>query len=679
MPAIKNKTHGNGTRDAWYDSAIRGCLYATAAAVPAVFSPLFYTTFSFPKLLALALLTAAAVLLWGFKVFVEGKIVLVKSRFNWLLLIFGFITLLNTFFSVAPFTSIYGAENRFLGIFTMLDLLIVAFLALNFFTTVKSIKTMVSVSLITAGVLAVYGIFQYFGLFDSFLKWNADTGDRVFGTVGHGNHFGAYLGMNILLGVFFFPYIRKNINHVLLAFALALMAIVLFLTASRGALFSTIIALAVCTVVAVIKKGNYIKSAVKRVPFRITIILLFLLVAAGFISGEIQRLPLVQRTIGTVAFIQQGNIPDRLSWWASTLEMVKERPILGFGLSTFRDVYNAYRRVDYRSPGPGDMQDLITPEAAHNEYLNIAATQGLVGLGVFLAMVFFVIWGLDRMTFLTNNPDKNMMLALGIKGALLVHLIQVFVSFGVITTLSYFYLFLGLGAALAGLATNKYETIQRTYRLPGAIKYITAMLALGICCGIIFMAARAGFAEYYYKEALVKTASGDLHGAIIDYQNTLLFRPGEYSYYQGFGDFALKNSSAPGLAPDASLKMLLLAEVEYVNAIGINPYHPSIYYNLGIAQMEVYKMNGNYRYFQTASDNFDRAVNIAVNNPLYPYQSAKSLMGVAAPATGSAPDDTIVRKANTKALEYLNAAYKIRVDYRDSEVLIDGLKAKLGV
>jgi O-antigen ligase len=678
MPAIRTITHGNAAADPWYDRAVRVCLYVMIAVVPAAFCPVFYTAFSYPKLLALVLLATVALILWGFKVFVEGKIVLVKGRFNWLLLVFAFITLLNTFFSVAPYSSIYGSGSRFVGILTMVLLFFSAFMAFNFFRDVASIKKMVQISLITAGVLAVYGILQYFGLFDSFLQWNADTGDRVFGTVGHGNHFGAYLGMNILLGVFFFPYVRKRRYHVLLALGLALMAVVLFLTGSRGALFATLIALVAGVIVVIVKKGNYIKTTVKRLPFRVTVLLLILLIAAGFISGEIQGFPLVQRTIGTVAFIQQGNVPDRLSWWASTLEMIWERPILGFGLSTYRDVYNAYRRTDYRAPGPGDMQDLITPEAAHNEYLNMAATQGLVGLGVFLAMVFFVIWGLERMTILEKKPDRNMLLALGINKLLLVYLIQVFVSFGVITTLVYFYVFLGLGAALAGLARNNYEAPLKTFKLPAAVKYLFALVTLGICTGYVFLIARAGLAEYYYKEAMVKSASGDLHGAIADYQHTLLFRPGEYSYYEGFGDFALKNSGTAGLTPDTSLKMLLLAEIEYVNAIGINPYHPSIYYNLGLAQLQVYRMNGNYRYYQSAEGNLDKAVSLAVNNPLYPYQAAKVLLAAAAPASGSAaPAGSVALQANVKALEFLDTAYKIRPDYRDAEKLANGIKAQM--
>jgi O-antigen ligase len=672
MTPIRKKAQVALASDPWYDKAIRVCYYVMVAAVPAVFSPLFYTAFSLPKLVALVTLNAAAVLLWGFKVLVEGKITLVKSRLNWLLLIYAFISLLNVFFSVAPFTSIYGAENRFLGILTIINFMIAAFMVLNFFRSPETIRKMISVSLVTAVILALYGLMQYFGVFDAFLKWNADTSDRVFGTVGHGNHFGAYLGMNIVTGVFFFPYIRKNIYHVALALGLVLMASVLFLTASRGALFATLITLTLFIVEVIFRKANYVKSALKRVPARVMLLLFILLIAAGLISGEFQRLPIVERTVGTVNFIQQGNVPDRLSWWASTLEMIKARPVLGFGLSTYRDVYNAYRRTDYRSPEPGDMQDMITPEAAHNELLNIAATQGLVGLGVFLTMVFYVFWGLAQVTIFKKEPDRYFMLAMGVKGALCVYLVQVLVSFGVITTLTHFYIFLALGGALAGLAKSDYEIQLKFIRLKAFFKYVTVILAVGLGCGYLFLVARAALAEYNYRQALVMSAQGDLHGAIVAYQNTLNFRPGEWSYYQGFGDFALKNYNNPGLDPDASLKMLLLAEVEYANAIGINPYHPSLYYNFSLAQLQIYKINGNYRYYQSALINLDRAVNLAVNNPLYPYQAAKALMGVSAAA-----GETVAREADEKALKYLEAALLIRPGYRDAAALADSLRNKL--
>jgi len=678
LPKTATAPAKNTFTDRWYDKAVRFCLYAIAAAVPAVFTPFFFTAFSFPKLLALALLTAAALLFWGYKVFAECRIVLVKSRFNWLLLIFGCVCLLNTFFSMAPFTSIYGDETRFIGIMTMLDLLVVAFIAFQFFRTVESVKTMVRVSLITAAVLAVYGILQYFGVFDPWLKWNASTSDRVFGTVGQGNHFGAYLGMNILLGVFFFPYVRKNIWRFLLVVSLCLSTVVIFLTGSRGALFATLIALVAGAIVVIIKKRNYIRATVKRIPFLVSLILITLLIAAGFISGEIQRSPIVERTMGTVQFIQQGNMPDRLSWWISTLDMIEMKPLLGYGLSTYRDVYNAFRRTDYRTPGPGDMQDMITPEAAHNEYLNMAATQGLVGLLAFLAMVAFVVWGLERITVLAKNPDRNMLLALGVNKVLWVYLLQVIVSFGVITTLTYFYLFLGIGAALAGLIRSNYAPPLQTFRLGTAVKWITGMLVFGLCCGIVFMVTRAAFAEYYYRQAYVEGSASDLRGAIEDYQRTLLFRPGEYAYYQAFGGFALKNYNAPGLNTEANLKMLLLAEVEYQNAIGINPFHPSLYYNLALAQLQVYKINGNYRYFQSALSNFDTAVKLAVNNPLYPYQSAKALMtAVNVDKSATIANKSANQTALKQAADYFDAARLIRPGYRDAQQSAKQVRAQL--
>jgi O-antigen ligase len=680
LPVFSRTASAKSPSNFWYDKAVRVCLYAIAAAVPAMFNPFFVAVFSFPKLLTLALLTAAALLFWGYKIFIEREIELVKSPFNWLLLVFGCVCLLNTLFSVAPFTSIYGDETRFIGILTMLDLLAIAFIAFQFFRSAESVITMARVSIASATVLALYGILQYFGLFDPWLKWNVSASDRVFGTIGQGNHFGAYLGMNILLGVFFFPYVRKNIWRFLLGASLCLYTIVIFLTGSRGALLATALSLLGCGLIVIIKQKKQISSAVKKAPLLVVFILVGLLIAMVVFGGEIKKSPLVTRTVSTIQFISQGNMPDRLSWWLSTLAMIEQKPLLGYGLSTYRDVYNAFRRADYRTPEPGDMQDLITPEAAHNEYLNIAATQGLIGLGAFLALVLFVVWALARETVLAKNPDQPIWLALGIKGALFVYLIQVFFSFGVITTLTYFYLFLGLGAALAGLMRSNYAPQLRIFRLNVSARLITVLLIFALCCGIVYIVVGAALGEYYFSKANIEGSAGDLRGAIADYQRALFFRPQEYAYYQAFGGFALKHYNAPGLNAEANLKMLLLAEAEYENAIGINPYHPSLYYNLALARLQIYKISQNYRYFQSALANFDTAVKLAVNNPLYPYQSGKALMTLVNSvdkvnddlgnnSVSGKPNPTVAQTALSKAAHYFDTALLIRPDYRDAEQL----------
>jgi O-antigen ligase len=612
------KTEKN-IRTAWYDKAIRICIYLIIIAVPVIFSPWFYTVFSAPKLLVLRLLTLAIFFFWGCKIFVEERVSYRRSPINWFLLLYGAVSVLTAVMTIAPFTSLYGAEGRFLGIFTILNFLVLPVIALNFLDK-KSPKKIAIISIITACVISVYGLTQYAGYFNDYFYWSDNPSERVFATIGHANHLGAYLGMNILLAVFLFPYIKKN-KRILLGAGLILMTVVLILTASRGSIFATLLALLICALVVTIKKWKEIKGVLKNRNIKTGVVIAIIMAAISLTLGAYKGLPLIERTVRTVSFINEGNIPDRLSWWMSTFQMIKDRPVTGFGLSTYRDIYNNYRRADYKVDVPGDMQDYITPEAAHNEYLNIAATQGLIGLAAFLGIIFFVLWRVDKVTLLAKKTDKNLFMVMGYKGAMLVYLLQVFVSFGVIATMTMLFIFIGLLVLMAD-KKEEFKTLQlnKFYVIP-----LTVLIAV-LCAAGGYYAVQEARAEISYKNAYIASAKGDLKQAIESYQETVLLKPFEYAYRQAFADFALKNASAGAIKPDVQLKLLMLAEASYDSATAINNYHPSTYYNMGLSQLAIYGMTKNEVYLIKALKNMNRSVDLAVNNPLYAYQSGKALV-----------------------------------------------------
>lgn len=97
----------------------------------------------------------------------------------------------------------------------------------------------------------------------------------------------------------------------------------------------------------------------------------FLLIVAGFL---IPRSPInTQRQ-------------DRLSFWESALDMTLEHPYVGNGLGSFALHYPSYRNpsiteVVYQSPS-------VVVKHAHNWALEMASELGLIGLGLFLLMMY---------------------------------------------------------------------------------------------------------------------------------------------------------------------------------------------------------------------------------------------------------------------------------------------------
>jgi tetratricopeptide (TPR) repeat protein len=263
--------------------------------------------------------------------------------------------------------------------------------------------------------------------------------------------------------------------------------------------------------------------------------------------------------------------------------------------------------------------------------------------------VAWVFWKIDRKTILAGSQhtsDHDFYLILSVKGALMVYLIQIFISFGVITTMTHFFLFLGLAWTL-----TEDENTVRTVKLKSIPKFMAVFFVLLLTSFGFVFAYKEASAEIYYKAAVVAESRNDLKGAIENYQNTVLTKPNEFGYHQAFADFALKNSTASGLSADAKEKMLWLAEVHYGTASVINPYHPSVYYNLGLAEVKLYLSNKEGVHLERAELVFDKAVELAVNNPLYPAQIAKILQTLPFP------------KLQAEAADYLKAAEQIRPGY----------------
>src|SRR5690606_4640907 len=116
-----------------------------------------------------------------------------------------------------------------------------------------------------------------------------------------------------------------------------------------------------------IKQWQTVKTGLKKLFLPLFLIVAIAIAAIAVFGKDLEKLPIIDRTVATITAARDGIVPDRVSWWMSSLDMIAERPLLGFGLSTYRDVYNQFRRTDYRTLENNGMQDIITPETAHNE------------------------------------------------------------------------------------------------------------------------------------------------------------------------------------------------------------------------------------------------------------------------------------------------------------------------
>ena len=101
-----------------------------------------------------------------------------------------------------------------------------------------------------------------------------------------------------------------------------------------------------------------------------------LIVLGGAIAAGEERAALVTRA-GTILSASVNR--DRIYLFRSAAAIFRDHPLLGTGMNTFPYMYPSYRL-------PGDTNPLNATNA-HNIFLNMAAEGGVLGLGVFLAIL----------------------------------------------------------------------------------------------------------------------------------------------------------------------------------------------------------------------------------------------------------------------------------------------------
>jgi O-antigen ligase len=265
------------------------------------------------------------------------------------------------------------------------------------------LKVLVALVLIVGLGSALFGILLELdpalppGLLARFLE-----PEQGFGQFYNRNHFALLMEMPIglLLGILIkgdLPGIKRIAGCVVLA----ILAYSIIAASSRGGLISLT---ALCFFAVFVHfltlsprspRGAYSRgligihrnSAIGKaiVAFGLSIVVVVLIWAAiGFVGGDyvVTRVEKIDNELSA----QNATQANRNAIWHSTIDLIRERPILGSGFGTFPE---AIPRFD-RANGKFYLQQ------AHNEYLEVLASGGIVGFALFAVFGAVVTAGIVK-------------------------------------------------------------------------------------------------------------------------------------------------------------------------------------------------------------------------------------------------------------------------------------------
>lgn len=220
----------------------------------------------------------------------------------------------------------------------------------------KFVNKIVYLIIIFCVLESLYGILQYFTRIDFTHKVKIST-HRIRGTLGYCNSLGGVLGMMVPFIYSHLLYTHKNkIKEkifFLISFVLSSMALIL--TFTRGAWLGAFISILVITIYRIGWKA----------------ILLVLVLPGILIFGPVRD---------RIKDTKNNPHGGRKEIWIWSVEMIKERPIFGYGFNSFQKLLYK-KNIDYG----------ISHFHSHNIYLNTFVESGLVGIVLLLSVTFFIL------------------------------------------------------------------------------------------------------------------------------------------------------------------------------------------------------------------------------------------------------------------------------------------------
>ena len=103
------------------------------------------------------------------------------------------ILISSIFFHQNLYLALIGSYDRWEGIFTIYNYMILFLISILFFTKKQVTKWIFLSIIIPAALSGIYGIFQSFGW--DFMNWSMDPTNRVFASINNPVHFCAYMAM----------------------------------------------------------------------------------------------------------------------------------------------------------------------------------------------------------------------------------------------------------------------------------------------------------------------------------------------------------------------------------------------------------------------------------------------------------------------------------------------------
>jgi len=276
---------------------------------------------------------------------------------------------------------------------------ILYFLVINNLQDEFQFKSFIKLFFFTSSFVALYNFLHYYNLISYLQEYGL-----VISPIGQKNWTSNYLALIFPLMFCFFLLEKDKKNKNTYFLLLSIIYANLMICQSRGIWIS--LSLTLLFGIFLIFKFNFFNLFKENKKWLILLLITFIIITLIYSTDNplnISPLTVTQRALSTFDE-KDPSINTRILMWKVTWLMIKEKPLLGLGIGSFGMNYLDYQ-AKFLQNNPEYIKYWGIAREAHNEYLQMGAEIGLVGLGIFI-VILFIFYNLV-LNFLKEEKDSK--------------------------------------------------------------------------------------------------------------------------------------------------------------------------------------------------------------------------------------------------------------------------------
>ncbi len=499
-----------------------------------------YDRYVLPKLLVARVLVIGLLILYTAKGMSTRTLLFKRTPLDLPLVAFLASAVASTVFAENQNIGVFGTYSRYDGLITIATYAVLFWLSIQAIDGPGDARSVLRILLASGYLVATIAIVQW--VMDSI---RLGTPAQAFGTLGQQNVLGAYLA--ILVPLAYSELIEADGwgGRVLALNGLVVISLALVLTFSRSAWLGTALAAAVLV------------AGVRHAPSRVGLAGLAVLLVGGLalVAVSAQGLRLEQSLLARAMTVFDPSAwGPRPAIWRDSLQLIASRPLLGYGPDNFGLVYPRFQ---------ANFLGTVQVDKAHSEALQVAATQGLVGLAAYLWLLAAFV----RSFWLRRHTIR----AIPIFAAWVGYQVTLQLNFSALAASLPFWIF-----AAAAIESWGVSTPAKPWSLAGARWTATAAAVIpGLAALAMVSTSLSYLADAHLLNAVNSDYGRKLDLAHAEAQQAQRLGPRESVYAVEVGNLAFERGDWAA------------ARIAYGDAARLGTYNPLVYRNLALADRDL--------------------------------------------------------------------------------------------